>query len=848
MLLESSSHPLGAILSSSVFFSVVLFHSLLIGVTLFLASKHSGLYTSGRHGTHHHRYNAWQLLLKLPLVCRILRLSPTVTISCTDHHMCRPYSQRSSQEAGTSSVRPTAFGHGTTHPISKGKGDEDPSESAANAHAQDSPSSNTFLACPYYKMDPARYSRCYRKDELHRFADVKQHLIRAHILRKNHCTRCWAEFDDFESYRSHTSRSNCQEEPGPEPLLPMEVERLREDTMGGSKVQKWYWLWDNFFRGHEPPPSPFLDQEDEVAQRYISIGDSIEHSITDRLSSWLSPDQHRQMHRTVLSDILTGLGFSPKRYRRFPNYYNGQLPSTNTPPSYELPLHSTAIDVLPSFRPSPIDEVRHACQWSFPPDRMGAAGVFRSGSPESTPPTTVEEPITPESTDYYASSDDEGSQSSTATENDDSPASSPQDYRLASLLREQNMESLIMRTVGDLVLRWVRQCSPDHNASQSTQSPSWNSNAADTGQPTERSGPSQIGRKRGLGGNGEGEDGDRNKRQKSINDDVAEDGPGRLFACLFRQQYPERAWPKCEKGWPSPRRVKYSRSNQTGFQVSEAMLIVDTRDHVYKEHKLALHCDRCYAEFETETELTEHRRTDPPCPLTEHTADGLKLGYTDAMMIQLKSRRGVQKLTQEERWQRMHRILFPSAREMPSCYYKTAVHMHPVFQEQINGVIQQITQSLVNNPELRAHPQLSEERVSNVVHQAVWHFLGSVLPNIAPQQVGKGKDAYRPSAAPGSPLSMSQHRSIQTLDAQPSRDNTIDPQTSVTHDRNLISSECNVSRSIYSYNHGNSFEGFQSQGDGSAPAPTLSLEDFNLPLLDPKDFDLESFVNASFNF
>jgi hypothetical protein len=108
-------------------------------------------------------------------------------------------------------------------------------------------------------------------------------------------------------------------------------------------------------------------------------------------------------------------------------------------------------------------------------------------------------------------------------------------------------------------------------------------------------------------------------------------------------------------------------ANQTGFQVSEAMLIVDTRDRVYKEHELVLHCDRCYAEFETETELTEHRRTDPPCPLTEHTADGLKLGYTDAMMIQLKSRRGVQKLSQEERWERMHRILFPNAQEIPSC-------------------------------------------------------------------------------------------------------------------------------------------------------------------------------------
>ncbi|CAG9950411.1 unnamed protein product [Clonostachys rosea f. rosea IK726] len=130
MLLESSSHPLGAILSSSVLFSVVLFHSLLIGVTLLLAYKHSGLCTSWRHGTHHHRSNAWQLLLKLPLVCRILRLSPTGTISCADHHMCRSYSQQPSQEAGTSSVRPTAFNHGTTHPISKGKGDEDPSESA----------------------------------------------------------------------------------------------------------------------------------------------------------------------------------------------------------------------------------------------------------------------------------------------------------------------------------------------------------------------------------------------------------------------------------------------------------------------------------------------------------------------------------------------------------------------------------------------------------------------------------------------------------------------------------------------------------------------------------------------
>jgi hypothetical protein len=174
--------------------------------------------------------------------------------------------------------------------------------------------------------------------------------------------------------------------------------------------------------------------------------------------------------------------------------------------------------------------------------------------------------------------------------------------------------------------------------------------------------------------------------------------------------------------------------------------------------------------------------------------------------------------------------------------------MHPVFKEQIDGVIQQITQNLVNNPELQAHPQLSEERVSNVVHQAVWHFLGSVLPNIAPQHAGKGKDAYRPSAAPGSPLPMPQHHGIQTLGPQPCSDNAIDPETSVTRDHDPISSECNFSRSTYSHPRGNSFEGFQFQGDGSAPAATLSLEDLNLPLLDPKEFDLESFVNASFNF
>ncbi|KAK7229689.1 hypothetical protein V2G26_001859 [Clonostachys chloroleuca] len=117
-----------------------------------------------------------------------------------------------------------------------------------------------FLACPYYKMDPHRYSRCWAKYELRRFADVKQHLIRCHKVKEYYCSRCClVEFEDRAAWQLHTQSCN---EPNtalrPENFTVDEIEHLANAPRGATDERKYYWVWENFFFRHPAPASPYV--------------------------------------------------------------------------------------------------------------------------------------------------------------------------------------------------------------------------------------------------------------------------------------------------------------------------------------------------------------------------------------------------------------------------------------------------------------------------------------------------------------------------------------------------------------------------------------------------------------
>ncbi|KAM3505062.1 hypothetical protein MY11210_008124 [Beauveria gryllotalpidicola] len=124
-----------------------------------------------------------------------------------------------------------------------------------------------LLACPFYKFDPARHFRCYRKYELRRYSDVKGHIFRCHTLTydgANYCPNCWRTWKKNEEllWVNHMSQipRPCHHVPEPECLHPQEVIALDElDVTGLSEYKKWYRMWDLLFISHQAPPSPYVE-------------------------------------------------------------------------------------------------------------------------------------------------------------------------------------------------------------------------------------------------------------------------------------------------------------------------------------------------------------------------------------------------------------------------------------------------------------------------------------------------------------------------------------------------------------------------------------------------------------
>jgi hypothetical protein len=78
-----------------------------------------------------------------------------------------------------------------------------------------------------------------------------------------------------------------------------------------------------------------------------------------------------------------------------------------------------------------------------------------------------------------------------------------------------------------------------------------------------------------------------------------------------------------------------------------------------------MHCPRCQAVFEEVNVLTTHLREQPPCELSEETTIE---GFDEAQKEKLKSRKNLNKMTENEKWRQIYKILFPdvAADHIPS--------------------------------------------------------------------------------------------------------------------------------------------------------------------------------------
>ncbi|KAK7212176.1 hypothetical protein V2G26_019354 [Clonostachys chloroleuca] len=147
-----------------------------------------------------------------------------------------------------------------------------------------------YWACPFYKFDPIRHWRCYRKYNLKRLADVKSHVMRVHLISELYCPNCFREFEDTQEWRQHCSHPvfACPQAQGPEALFPEDFDALGDvlvTAQGLSEADKWYLMFDHIFPAADwrRPASPFVslsfDEPLGIMRAYASRQEQLHRSI-----------------------------------------------------------------------------------------------------------------------------------------------------------------------------------------------------------------------------------------------------------------------------------------------------------------------------------------------------------------------------------------------------------------------------------------------------------------------------------------------------------------------------------------------------------------------------------------
>ncbi|CAG9936857.1 unnamed protein product [Clonostachys rosea f. rosea IK726] len=304
-----------------------------------------------------------------------------------------------------------------------------------------------------------------------------------------------------------------------------------------------------------------------------------------------------------------------------------------------------------------------------------------------------------------------------------------------------NLKDHLVNQVASRVADWVRS-----HAIGSGESGSGGSSSANfSPNNSSGSGPRKSGRKRSFfgegGDNSEREDGDdeQGKRRRTEPDLLDRIGHG-LFACPFTKRYPEKKWPKChKKAFKEVHRIK---------------------EHIYRTHMLAPHCERCFAEFETEAERAAHSRQQVPCDVVEPPAT--MIGVTADIKDRLKSRKGKQNWDEDSKWRAMYTILFEDQTEIPSPYCEFDMSIGPMSQDQCTQFIQQ--QSSHCEREIRGllEERLQDEPGYDILRARVLETIREAFDTYFPATTAatpssaskiEGHQALRKSKSPASTLS-----------------------------------------------------------------------------------------------
>ncbi|KAM0234075.1 hypothetical protein ACHAP5_010176 [Fusarium lateritium] len=284
------------------------------------------------------------------------------------------------------------------------------------------------------------------------------------------------------------------------------------------------------------------------------------------------------------------------------------------------------------------------------------------------------------------------------------------------------LKDRITTLVLERVSEWVTTCATGQGSGKGP------TGTADDSAVQKPTGQDSNGRKRGLNdddedehashaGRGNGDDQDKRRKTETP---VARALP--KLACPFVKEYPGEKWRCCQKGWHSVHRI-------------------NEREHIYRSHRAPLHCKRCFSIVKTEKQLELHLRQEKACEVLHPPRE--MPGIDAETKERLKSRQGIQHNSEEERWTRMYKILFPLAQQVPSPYCDLQAFEAPMTSEERAQyrsflrreipvrVIRDINNSMMTEPQFTT--ELSERRLFEMISSAVWNAFDAVLPSLLPQ-------------------------------------------------------------------------------------------------------------------
>ncbi|KAI5459619.1 hypothetical protein BGZ63DRAFT_455219 [Mariannaea sp. PMI_226] len=111
-----------------------------------------------------------------------------------------------------------------------------------NKRCSDDSMDKKLLICPFYVLDDVRYIKC-RPLTLTDISALKQHMKRCHVSKGN------SSQDDDLSQEELAKLKNC---------MPR-----------GADIDRWYWIWDQFFKKHPRPKSPYLPPDYYANERLL---------------------------------------------------------------------------------------------------------------------------------------------------------------------------------------------------------------------------------------------------------------------------------------------------------------------------------------------------------------------------------------------------------------------------------------------------------------------------------------------------------------------------------------------------------------------------------------------------